>query len=118
MNAIPSFVNRRLPLFERMRQTEHTYQWGIGFYWNLVIDGDTNVFRCFISIPLRIGWLLLRPMYRLRQAYAAWCLSPVEASGLHLRLGLRFRSAPSFAHLLCRVIPFLMVRGPAPPGEK
>ena len=117
MKAIPFFVNRRLPLFERMRQTEHTYQWGIGFDWNLVRDGAMNAFRCFISNPLRIGWLSLRLMYQLRQAYAAWCLSSIEAVGLLLGLGLRFRSAPSFAQLLCRVIPFLMMRGSAPSAE-
>ena len=120
MKAIPyiaPFINRRLPLFERILQTEHTYQCGIGFDWNLVRDGAMNAFRCFISTPLRIGLLSLRPMYQLRQAYAAWCLWSVEASGLPLGLGLRFRSVPSLAHLLCRVVPFLMVRGSAPPTE-
>jgi len=48
MKAIPFFVNRRLPLFERMRQTEHTYQWGIGFDWYFVRDGGTTVRRFFI----------------------------------------------------------------------
>ena len=76
-----------------------------------------NAFRCFISNPLRVGWLSLRPTYQLRQAYAAWCLWSVEASVLPLGLGLRFRYVPSFAHLLCRVIPFLMMRGTAPPTE-